>query len=47
MRCRSCDSPDAHYINHWDDWYCDECLDSIMDTLDEYDPLEDLELDYD
>jgi len=37
MRCRSCDSIEAKWVESWEDYYCQECLDAIYDTLEEYD----------
>lgn len=40
MRCRSCDSIEAKWVEAWEDYYCQECLDAIYDTLEEYEDLE-------
>ena len=39
MRCRSCDSSEAKWVEAWEEYYCQECLDAIYDTLDEYDEI--------
>lgn len=41
MHCRCCDSMDARRIDYYEEWYCDECLEVIEDTLNEYEDLED------
>lgn len=43
MRCRCCDSPQAKFIHHYDEWYCEECLDSIEDVISEDEDLEELD----
>ncbi len=45
MRCRCCNSPDAHYIRYYDEYYCNECLDVIEETIaeDSFDDLEEEE----
>ena len=40
MRCRSCNSPSAKWVESWEDYYCDECLEAIYDSLDEFDEEE-------
>lgn len=42
MRCRSCDSPLAKWVETWEDYYCQECLDAIYDSLDEFEDFEDI-----
>ena len=42
MHCRCCDSMEAHFIHHYEEWYRDECLEAIEDTLNEYEDLEDM-----
>ncbi len=41
IRCRCCDSPEAKWVRAWEDYYCDECLDSIYDSLGEFEEEED------
>ena len=42
LRCKSCDSIDAKWVEAWEDYYCQECLDAIYDSLDEFDDLEEI-----
>ncbi len=42
MRCRSCDSVDASWVEHWGEYYCEECVNEIYDSLSEFDDLEDV-----
>lgn len=41
MRCRSCDSPYASWQAQWEEYYCEECLQEIYETLEE-DDLEEM-----
>lgn len=40
MRCRACNSPHATFQRQWEEWYCEECLDEIYDSLSEFDEEE-------
>ena len=42
LRCRSCDSPSAKWVESWEDYYCQECLDAIYDSLDEFEDFEEI-----
>lgn len=43
MRCRCCDSPEANWISYYEEYYCDECLDVIEETTQEWEEnLDDL-----
>ena len=43
MRCYCCNSPEANWIHCYDEWYCDECLNSIDETIQEWEEdLDDL-----
>jgi NMD protein affecting ribosome stability and mRNA decay len=33
MRCHSCNSPDGKWVESWEDYYCEECLDAIYESL--------------
>ncbi len=44
MRCRACDSPHASFQKQWEEWYCEECLDEIYDSLTEFEDEEEVEL---
>ena len=35
MRCRCCNSVEANWISYYDEYYCDECLEVIEDTVQE------------
>ncbi len=40
MRCKSCDSLEGKWQRQWDEYYCQECVDAIYDSLDEFDEEE-------
>lgn len=40
MRCRCCDSPEAKWIHYWQEYYCEDCKDSIDETISEDEELE-------
>jgi len=40
MRCHSCNSPDGKWVESWEDYYCDECLDAIYESLEVFDEEE-------
>ena len=42
MRCRICDANHAKYDSLDNNWYCEDCLDSISDVLMEYPEVEGL-----
>ena len=43
MRCRACNSPKATWQAQWEEYYCQECLDEIYDSLTEFEDEEELE----
>ncbi len=40
MRCYCCNTPDAEYIRHFEEYLCDECLASIEETVAEDEGLD-------
>lgn len=40
MHCRACDSERAKFISEWEEWYCKECVDAIMEVIVEDEDLE-------
>jgi hypothetical protein len=46
MRCRICNTDHARYDPVDNNWYCEDCLDSIADVLMEYPEIEGLTDDY-
>jgi hypothetical protein len=41
MRCKSCDSDKGKWVEAWEDYYCEECSDSIYESLEIFDDEED------
>lgn len=46
MRCVICNQDHATHDPMDNNWYCQECFDSIEDTLNEYEDLEEFEWEY-
>jgi hypothetical protein len=43
MRCKACNSPDAKLNRAWGEYYCEECSDSIYDSLEDFEELDEFD----